>query len=59
MNGKNYLIEKMKRFVQNNDNHVNQALISSQYIHLDLRSEFCLNFVVDSYHRRFIIINFF
>lgn len=49
----------MKRFVQNNDNHVNQALISSQYIHLDLRSEFCLNFVVDSYHRRFIIIIFF
>lgn len=34
----------MKHFVQNNDNHVNQVLISSPYIHLELRSEFCLNF---------------
>ena len=36
----------MKRFVQNNDNHVNQVLISSPYFHLELRSEFCLNFLV-------------
>lgn len=34
----------MKRFAQNNDNHINQVLISSPYIHLELRSEFCLNF---------------
>ena len=49
----------MKRFVQNNDNHVNQVLISSPYIHLELRSEFCHNFFGDSYHRRFIILIFF
>ena len=49
----------MKRFVQNNDNHVNQVLISPPYIHLELRSEFCLNFFGDSYHRRFIILIFF
>jgi len=49
----------MKRFVQNNDNHVNQVLISSPYIHLELTSEFCLNFFGDSYNRRFIILIFF
>ena len=49
----------MKRFVQNNDNHVNQVLISSPYIHLELRSEFCLNFFGDSSHRRLIILIIF
>ena len=49
----------MKRFVQNNDNHVNQVLISSPYIHLELRSEFCFNFFGDSYHRRLIILIIF
>ena len=58
----------MKRFVQNNDNHVNQVLISSPYIHLELRSEFCLNFFLlfslsfslySFNHRRIIILIFF